>query len=162
MNPAVIAFLAVGLLTAVATIGVVAARSVLHSALALATALLGAAGLFIIFGGEFAGLVQILVYIGAVVVLFMFGIMLTSSRTSKPVNDNDQRGAALVVSIGIFVVLTIATLAAFSGSQIELQSTFPAAAIGEDIFTTWILPFEAVSVLLLAALIGAIVLARKD
>jgi NADH-quinone oxidoreductase subunit J len=149
-------------MTAVATIGVVAAPNVVHSALALAGALLASAGIFILFGAEFVGLSQILIYVGAVVVLFLFGIMLTSGSGSAKVVDNDQRPVALLVSLGIFGVLAAGILAAFGGKQLDLKVAFPTAAVGQAIFTKWILPFEAVSILLLAAVVGAIVLARKD
>jgi NADH-quinone oxidoreductase subunit J len=149
-------------LTAVSSIFVVATRNVVHSALALAAALVGAAGLFILFGAEFVGLAQILIYVGAVVILFLFGIMLTSTVTGEPVVDNDQRGLAALVAAGVFVVLAVGIVAAYGDRQLKLFVAFPTEKLGTALFTKWILPFEAVSVLLLAALVGAIVLARKD
>lgn len=148
--------------SAVATVGVVAFRNVVHSALALAGALLGAAGIFVLFGAEFVGLSQILIYVGAVLILFLFAIMLTSGSTAAKVVDNDQRVVALLVSAGVFVVLAVGILAAFGGRTMRFLVAFPTADIGSAIFTRWILPFEAVSILLLAAVVGAIVLARKD
>lgn len=162
MNPAFLVFLAIAIPAGIATIAVVTTRSVLHAALGLAGALLASAGLFIFFGAEFAGLVQVLVYVGAVVVLFLFGIMLTSSRGNSSVVDNDQRWVAALVALGLFGLLSTSIVATFGGQTLELKHAFPVAAIGTEIFTTWVLPFEAVSVLLLAALIGAIVLARRD
>lgn len=162
MRGLTIAFGFVAALTAVASVGTVVARNILHSALALAAALMGSAALFLLFGAEFVGLVQILVYIGAVVILFLFGIMLTSARAGRPVIDNDQRPVALLVALAVFGVLAAGILTAFGDTQLEMRHAFPTAQIGSDLFTTWVLPFEAVSVLLLAALVGAIVLARKD
>jgi NADH-quinone oxidoreductase subunit J len=136
-------------------------RNVVHAALGLAGALVAAAGLFILFGAEFVGLSQILIYVGAVVILFLFGIMLTASPGIQRV-DNDQRGLAAVVALGVFGVLAFGTLAAFGGRKIDFAVAFPTRELGTQLFTKWILPFEAVSVLLLAALVGAIVLARRD
>jgi NADH-quinone oxidoreductase subunit J len=157
-----IAFWILAGLSAISAIFVVTTRNVVHAALGLAAALLGAAGLFILYGAEFVGLAQILIYVGAVVILFLFGIMLTSAAPGRPVVDNNQRGIALLVSAGVFVVLAIGILAAYGNRPLHLDVAFSTATLGNALFTTWILPFEAVSVLLLAALVGAIVLARKD
>ena len=157
-----IAFWVLAVLSGVSAVFVVATRNVVHAALGLAAALVGAAGLFILFGAEFVGLAQILIYVGAVVILFLFGIMLTSAARGRPVVDNDQRAMALVVSLAVFVVLAVGILASYGGRTLRLDVAFPTAELGNALFTRWILPFEAVSVLLLAALVGAIVLARKD
>lgn len=164
MNLPTIALLLLGALTAVAGVGVVAARNVLHAALALVATLMGVAGIFILLGAEFVGLVQVLVYVGAVVVLFLFGIMLTAARPvgTRPVVDNNQRWMAAAVAFGVFSVLAAGMWAAFHGQTLELKHAFPTTELGLALFTEWILPFEVVSILLLAALIGAIVLARKD
>src|SRR2546425_4417650 len=111
--------------TAVATLGVVVTRNVVHSALALAASLLGAAGLFILFGAEFVGLAQILIYVGAVVILFLFGIMLTSTAPGKPVVDNQQRGVALLVAAGIFAGLAVRILAAHGRRTMHFDVAFP-------------------------------------
>jgi NADH-quinone oxidoreductase subunit J len=148
-------------LTAFSSVFTVTTRNVVHAALGLASALVGAAALFILFGAEFVGLAQILIYVGAVVVLFLFGIMLTSTP-GRPVVDNSQRGLAALVALGIFVVLAVGIFATFGGRRVNFDVAFPTRDLGTDLFTTWILPFEAVSVLLLAALVGAIVLARRD
>ena len=145
-----------------ATVVVVASRNIVHAALGLGAALLAVAGLFILFGAEFVGLAQVLIYVGAVLILFLFGIMLTQARPGPPVVDNDQRPLAALVAVAVFAVLAAGILAAFGGRRFEFEVAFPTERLGTELFTRWILPFEAVSVLLLAALIGAIVLARRD
>jgi len=149
-------------LTAIASLFVVTTRNVVHSALGLAAALVGAAAIFILFGAEFIGLAQILIYVGAVVVLFLFGIMLTSGTGGRTVVDNDRRWLAALVSIGVFVVLAAGMITAYGRQRLEFKVAFPIRELGTELFTNWILPFEAVSILLLAALVGAIVLARRD
>jgi NADH-quinone oxidoreductase subunit J len=149
--------------SAIASIFAVTTRNVVHAALGLAAALIGAAGLFILFGAEFVGLAQVLIYVGAVVILFLFGIMLTSaSGSGQRVVDNDQRGFAALVALGLFGVLTAGILATFGSRTIDFDVSFRTVDLGNALFRTWILPFEAVSILLLAALVGAIVLARRD
>lgn len=157
-----VAFWLLGGLAAVSTLGVVLSRNVVHSALALAAALFGAAGLFILFGAEFVGLAQILIYVGAVVILFLFGIMLTAASPGQAVVDNDQRLLAGLVSLGVFIVLAAGILGSYGRRELKLEVAFSTAKLGNALFTRWIFPFEAVSVLLLAALVGAIVLARRD
>lgn len=149
-------------ITAVGTIGVVTVQNVVHAALALVATLMGTAGIFLLFGAEFVGLVQVLIYVGAVVVLFLFGIMLTAPRTGVKVLDNSQRLLALVASLGVFGVLALSMVNGLRGERLELSVSFPTRELGTALFTTWVLPFEAISFLLLAALIGAIVLARRD
>jgi NADH-quinone oxidoreductase subunit J len=148
-------------LSAIASVFAVTTRNVVHAALGLAAALVGAAGLFILFGAEFVGLAQVLIYVGAVVVLFLFGIMLTATP-GRAVVDNDQRGFAALVALGVFGVLAAGILATFGTRTIDFDVAFTTTELGNALFTTWILPFEAVSILLLAALVGAIVLARRD
>ena len=149
-------------LTGVASVFVVATRNVVHAALGLAAALVGSAVLFILLGAEFVGLAQILIYVGAVVILFLFGIMLTSQARGRPVVDNDQRWLAALVALGVFGVLAVGIVTAYGSQRLRFDVAFPIRELGQDLFTRWILPFEAVSILLLAALVGAIVLARKD
>ena len=150
-------------MSAIASLFAVTTRNLVHAALGLAAALIGAAGLFILFGAEFVGLAQILIYVGAVVILFLFGIMLTASPGgAQRVVDNDQRGFAALVALGVFGVLSAGILVTFGSRTIDFDVAFPTTELGRDLFRTWILPFEAVSILLLAALVGAIVLARRD
>jgi NADH-quinone oxidoreductase subunit J len=156
-----ITFLTFGGLSAVASLFTVTTRNIVHAALGLAGALVGAAGLFILFGAEFVGLAQILIYVGAVVVLFLFGIMLTATP-GKPVVDNSQRGVAALVALAIFGLLAVGIITSFGSQKMDFDVAFPIRELGTSIFTTWILPFEAVSILLLAALVGAIILARRD
>lgn len=161
MLPRQITFLVFAGMAAISSIFTVTTRNVVHAALGLAAALVGAAGLFILFGAEFVGLAQILIYVGAVVILFLFGIMLTSTP-GRAVVDNDQRGLAALVALGVFGVLSLAIVVSFGSQRVNFDVAFPIRELGSELFRTWILPFEAVSILLLAALVGAIVLARRD
>lgn len=143
---------------------VVTARNVVHSALYLVVTLMGAAALYILLFAEFIAWAQVLVYVGAIVVLMLFGLMLTRAPIGSADFDNDQRGLAAIVAGAIFGVTSWIMVRAFEGQTIEftrLEGT-TARRVGEEIFSKYVLPFEVVSVLLLAALVGAIVIARRD
>lgn len=143
---------------------VVTTGNLVHAALYLVGTLMGAAALYLLLLAEFIAWVQVLVYVGAIVVLMLFGLMLTRAPIGKGEFDNNQRPLAGVVALAVFVVSSAILVDAFEGKEINLSTAADPSveALGEAIFSTYVLPFEVVSVLLLAALVGAIVLARKD
>jgi len=141
---------------------VVASRNVVHAALFLVAALGSVAALFLLLGAEFVGWTQILIYVGAIVVLLLFGIMLTRAPMGRMALDNQNRGIGFLVAAGTFGVLTWLIWDAFGDERIPLKQVVRTKEIGVSLFNRFVLPFEAISVLLLAALVGAIVLARKD
>jgi NADH-quinone oxidoreductase subunit J len=151
---------------AVAAIGVVRTKNVVHAALYLVVVLGGGAAQFILLGQEFVAWVQVLVYIGAVIVLFLFGIMLTRAPMHpKDSLDNDLRWPGLVTSLflaGVLGALLIDTYHADKVDKLAPLSPVRTSAVTNSIFQHYIIPFEVVGVLLLGALIGAVVLARKD
>jgi NADH-quinone oxidoreductase subunit J len=158
-----VAFGIIAAAMAVGAIGVVRTQNIVHAALFLVVVLAGGAAQYILLGAEFVAWVQVLVYIGAVIVLFLFGIMLTHAPmhpTEKM--DNNLRAWALLPSLLIAVVLGGLLIDAFGNDKIHLDAPTPNAAITNSIFRVYLIPFEVVGVLLLAALIGAVVLARKD
>jgi NADH-quinone oxidoreductase subunit J len=151
-----------GGLSALAAIAVVATRNVVHAALWLVGVLGGIAVVFLLLGAEFVGWTQILVYVGAIIVLLLFGLMLTAAPIGRSALDNEQRGIAALCAAAVFGVFTYIIWHAFGHAQIPLDQVTRTKDIGQSIFSGYILPFELVSVLLLAALVGAIVLARRD
>jgi NADH-quinone oxidoreductase subunit J len=111
--------------------------------------------------------VQVLIYIGAIVILFLFGIMLTRApMRSEGSMDNSQRLAAAVVSLFLFGVMTALFVDAYGGKEIKLTDDLVligrSGTIASSIFRDYLVPFEVVSMLLLAALVGAVVIARRD
>jgi NADH-quinone oxidoreductase subunit J len=167
--------IAFGLLAAAAVLAalrVVTTQNVVHAALYLVVVLSSIAAIFVLLAAEFVAATQILVYVGAIVVLFLFGIMLTRPVLGRSDNlDNDQRPAAAITAVFLLGVLSFALLDAFGDDELPDLDGVGSAAIaaergtrpvGDAIFSTYLVPFEVVSVLLLAALIGAIVLARRD
>jgi NADH-quinone oxidoreductase subunit J len=119
-------------------------------------------GIYLVLAAEFVAWVQILIYVGAIVVLFLFGLMLTKAPIGREALDNQQRGLALIVAVAILAGLIFLFQDAYSWSTKFRPPPTATAAVGSSIFRHYVLPFEAVSFLLLAALIGAVVLARKD
>ncbi len=158
-----IAFGVIAAIMVFAALRLVTTRNVVHAALFLVVVLGGVAALFLLMGAEFVGITQILVYIGAVVVLFLFGIMLTRTRIGdEEGTDHAKRlpavlAAALVATVTIYAVVT-----GFGDVELPADTRTTTADVADSIFSTYIVPFEAVSVLLLAALIGAIVIARRN
>ena len=157
-----VAFWIIAVAMAAAAIGVVTMKNIVHAALALVVVLAGVAAQYVLLQAEFLGIVQVLIYIGAVIVLFLFGIMLTRAPMRRSLEyDNDQRPLAGAVALLIFGVLAY-LLADEFGDKLHLTTPTQTSAIADSIFRTYVVAFEAVSLLLLAALIGAIVLARRD
>ena len=148
----------------VSAIRVVTTSNVVHAALYLVATLLGAAIMFVLLYAEFVAWVQVLVYVGAIVVLMLFGLMLTRAPIGKGSFDNDQRPLAAICALAVFVVSSVIMVDAFEGQEIDFTRTVGTKVeqVGDAIFSDFILPFEVVSVLLLAALVGAVVIARRD
>jgi NADH-quinone oxidoreductase subunit J len=157
-----VVFLLVGLLTAGAAVLTVTSKNLMHAALYFAVTMGGLAGVFLTLSADFLALVQLVVYVGAVAVLFLFGLMLTRAPIGREALDGQNRGLALGVSGGLFVVLSTLIIGAFSGEGAPEVTGPRIDDIGIAIFADWVLPFELLSMLLLAALIGAIVLARRE
>ena len=145
-----------------AAVRLVTTRNLVHGALYLLAVLAGAAILFLLFLAEFVAWVQVLVYIGAVVVLLLFGLMLTRAPIGNMALDSQTRPLAAVVSLAIFGITSTIIWKTFKGQTIHFAKPNTIDTLGQAIFTRYVLPFEIVSVVLLAALVGAVVLARKE
>jgi NADH-quinone oxidoreductase subunit J len=154
-------FIAAGII--VAALRVVTTNNVVHAALWLVIVLAGAGASFLLLGAEFVGVTQILVYIGAIVVLFLFGIMLTRAPIGREVRLTSKNWpVGVLVALAIAGVLGYTLIDAFGADKIGNDTRQLTAQVSDSIFQDYLLPFEVISVLLLAALIGAIVLARKE
>ncbi len=162
-------FYVLGVITVASAACVILLRRPLHNVLFMILTMIGLAGLFILLNAEFVAMVQLIVYAGAVMVLFLFVIMLLNlDQLPSTVGPKAMRwwiGVALAVC---FLALVIPIIGAFvpsagqgaltGGSAQGLSNT---EIIAKELFTTYLLPFEIASVLLLSAIIGAVVLARK-
>jgi len=158
-----VAFGVLALTMVAAALRMVTTRNVVHAALYLVVVLAGVAGMFILLGAEFVGVTQVLVYIGAIVVLFLFGIMLTKGSFGEDDGvTGERRLVAGLVGLLVFGVMAAALVESFEDAELSRSGPSTTAELADSIFSDYIVPFEAVSVLLLAALIGAIVVARRD
>jgi NADH-quinone oxidoreductase subunit J len=152
-------------------IRVVTTNNVVHAALYLVAVLASVAAQYVLLAAEFVAATQVLIYIGAIVVLFLFGIMLTRAKIGA---DQHLTGpgwwAGAATALVLFAVMAYALIDQFHWTETPMpadpQITYVdgsnTATVSDSIFSTYLVPFEVISVLLLAALVGAIVLARKD
>ena len=160
MLTAVFYFLAA--LTVAAGLGVVFTTNVVHSALALMGTLLGVAAMFVLLGADFIGVVQLLVYVGGILVLTLFAVMLTSRVDVRVSNRAVGRLPAAAVAL---VVLTAMTQAITTATWVAAAPSAPKPTvygIGSAFLGAYVLPFEIASLVLLVALIGAVVVSRKE
>jgi len=161
VNP--IAFLVLAALTVAAALTVVLHRNPVHSALGLVSTLFLLSVQFVGLDAEMVAVLQIIVYAGAVVVLFLFVIMLLNlgvevRRTGGPV----LVGVAVTGAVALAALLVRGVLGRAPTAVAELPAGFGSTtAIGERLFTAYLVPFELTSLLLLVAVIGAVVLAKK-
>ena len=158
-------YLVIGVAVLVCGARVVTTQNVVRAALYLVGTLGGTAGLFLMLGAEFVAWTLVLVYIGAVIVLFLFGTMITRAPMVRDTGlDNPKaRPAAAVVSALLFVTLSYTMVAAFGSTEVaQVGEGTDTRVLGEALLGRFVLPFEIVGFILLAALVGGITIARRD
>lgn len=157
---------ALAVLVAGSGLAAVTSRQVVHAAMWLVVSVGSLAGVYLVLGAEVVALVQVLVYVGAVVVLVLFALMLTRA----PIGRSDDLDSPLAVRVGA-AVAGLGTTALVGGSlllavgddQVVVRAERGRAQqVGEVLFGSWVLPFELLSLLLLAALVGALAISRGD
>ena len=166
-------FLVLAGVALIAALFVLLARNPVHSVLFMLLAFVNVAAMFVLMGAEFVAVIQVLVYSGAILVLFLFVVMLLQ-RGERP--SPVLAGRPLQVPVAVLVGLTLIaelvvmiTTSAVDGGRQGTDTTEAVAAkggniqaLGEQLYTTWLLPFEIASVLLLVAAVGAVFLAREE
>ncbi|WP_018654787.1 NADH-quinone oxidoreductase subunit J [Actinomadura flavalba] len=159
-----VVFLLLGAIAVGAGVLCVTTKQIVHAALWLVVSFGGLAGGYLVLTAEFVAWVQVLIYVGAVVVLLLFGIMLTRAPIGRdPALDSGNRWVALGVALATAALLVTVVIMGFGHAYKEIEPGGGSAdTLGAAVFRTWVLPFEVLSVLLLAALVGAIVLSRSD
>lgn len=147
-------------------LGVVLLSNIVYSAFLLGGVFVSIAGLYLLLNADFVAAAQLLIYVGAVNVLILFAIMLVNKREdfAPMANRWIRQGATALVCAGLFVLLSTMVLATpwsvYTGAAVIGESSI--VKIGEHFFSDFLLPFELASVLLLMAMVGAIILARRD
>ncbi|HSK27182.1 MAG TPA: NADH-quinone oxidoreductase subunit J [Jiangellales bacterium] len=160
-----VAFALMGLVAVGAGLLVVTTPRLVHAGLWLAVSLAALAGCYLLLTAEFVAWVQVLIYVGAVIVVVLFALMLTRAPTGPSAEPTAyRRGLAALVALATAGVLLATLQAGFGGEVIDLEAAEvgDGTATGAALFRTWVLPFEVLSVLLLAALVGAITLSRRS
>ncbi len=148
-----------------AALGVVLLSNIVYSAFLLGGVFISMAGMYILLNAGFVAAAQVIIYVGAVNVLILFGIMLVNKRQDfQPLpNAWFRKGATAIVCLGLFALLSTMVLATpWALSSAPIAGDDATVIIGQHFFSDFLLPFELASVLLLMALIGAIVLARRE
>ena len=152
---------------AAASVFVVAVRNPIYSALALLIMFFHVAGLYVTLHAEFLAAVQIIVYAGAILVLYLFVVMLLNLKQ----DDRYHRQWPMAAAVGVTLIIEAIILTAMKGwttpvipirTETAVEETSNTGAIGDVLYSTYLFPFEVASLILLVAMIGAIILAKKD
>lgn len=156
-------FSILGILCAVSGLMAVTTRHLMHSALWLTVCLATLAGCYLVLGAELVALVQLLVYIGAIIVLVLFALMLTRAPIGRSQEHDTpllQRAAALVIAGSAGVLLGAVLITGVRGGTVQVRggSTY---ALATELFSTWVWPFELLSLLLLLAVVSALAMSRR-
>jgi NADH-quinone oxidoreductase subunit J len=149
--------------TVISALGVALSNNVMYSAFALMGTLLGVAGTFVLLGADFLGVVQLLVYVGGILVLTLFAVMLTHRIADVRVSNRAVGRPLALVLVGAALAWMVKV--ATAASWVVKEATVPeptTRGIGNAFLTDYILPYEIASLVLLVALIGAVVVSRKE
>jgi NADH-quinone oxidoreductase subunit J len=158
-----IAFLILASIAIIGGILLINLRKVFHVVLALSLTFLSIAGIYVLLSAEFLATIQVLIYSGAITILFLFGIMLTPVFDEERKKINRWLFLVLIISVISFgSALYYGILQVDFGNEITNLHESNTEQIGIAMFTKYIIPFELVSILLLVALVGAIIISKKD
>jgi NADH-quinone oxidoreductase subunit J len=148
----------------VASAGMVAfSRNIIYSAFSLLGTFMGVAGLYVFLGADFVAGVQVLIYVGGILVLILFAVMLTHRITDVAITSRTVGRIPALIVIGVFVYLLVQAVKETPWVRVKEVVYAPTTAkIGDLFLDKYLLPFELASIVLLAAMIGAVVLSRKE
>lgn len=168
MNPEIILFIVLALIAAVSSVMMITRSNAVISAVFLVLNFFALAGLYLLLNAQFISVVQIIVYAGAIMVLFLFVLMLirTESEPKVFLDKRPIRLFAILIVVFVFIQIVYLILAGkpsgnLSPDQIKSIDAGTIETIGKELYTNYIIPFEVAGFLLLAATIGAMVLAKK-
>ena len=163
LSLSVAAFYLLAGLAVVGGAGVAFSRNIVYSALSLMASFMGVAGIYVLLGADFVAGVQVLLYVGGVLVLTLFAVMLTQNIADVEVSNRSVgRWPALAIILGVFAVLYRAYGEA-DWQQNELSGALTSTyGVGNALLGEYVLPFEVASIVLLSILVGAVVLSRKE
>ena len=157
-------FYAFAVMTILGAAGCAFSRNIIYSAWSLLFAFMGVAGLYVFLGADFPAVAQVLIYVGGILVLILFAIMLTKQIGEDPKLTNAHLGLPVGAALAAVTVGTLAYMAVMAPWKLTPAPSYQpvSAALGVAFLTDFLLPFEVASVVLLAALVGAVIIARKE
>lgn len=164
MTPVIelVVFLVFAVIVLVSAVAVVAARNLVRAGFWLLPCFLGVAGLFGLLGAYFLAAIQVLIYAGAIMLLLLFVLMLTRDAAQAEAPSHNRQAPWALVAAAVLAVVTAQVAVRYEWPLALAPMPASTRAIGETLLRTYLLPFEVASVLLLAAMIGAIVIARSE
>jgi len=157
-------FYAFAVMTVAGAAGCAFSSNIIYSAWALLFAFMGVAGLYVFLGADFPAVAQVLIYVGGILVLILFAIMLTKQIGEDPKLTNAHLGLPVGAALAVVTVGTLSYMAVMAPWKVVAKPSYEpvSAALGTAFLTDFLLPFEVASVVLLAALVGAVIIARKE
>lgn len=156
-------FYLIALITVVSAGMVAFSRNIIYSAFSLLGTFMGVAGLYVFLGADFVAAIQVLIYVGGILVLILFAVMLTHRITDVEITNRAAGRIPALIVVGVFVYLLIQTVRETPWVKAkEVIYAATTAKIGDAFLYDYLLPFELASLVLLAAMIGAVVLSRKE
>jgi NADH-quinone oxidoreductase subunit J len=150
-------------ITVVSGIIVVNAKNIVHAAFAMLLTFFGVAGIYVLLGADFLAVVQIMVYVGGILILLLFGVMLTNKITNVEIRSGSIQVIPAIIGLAVFaaILFSIMTSTKWRSEQFDIPFT-TTYQIGEVLLSEYVLIFELFGILLLIALIGAASIARRD
>ena len=162
MSAEAVVFYVFAAITVLSAAVVVLARSLIYCAFALLFTFFGVAGLYVLLGADFLAATQLLIYVGGILVLLLFGVMLTHKLYDLDLRSEvTQFPAGIIVAGGLFAILAATALRTRWATGAGRPPSATTAEIGHLFMTQYLLPFEAASILLLVALMGAAMIVRR-
>ena len=156
-------FYLVAIITVGSAVVVAFSRNIIYSAFSLLGTFAGVAGLYIFLGADFVAAVQLLIYVGGILILILFAVMLTHRISDVEITNRAAGRIPAVIITGVFLVLLLQTVRDTPWVKVKEVLYQPTTAkIGDLFLQTYLLPFELASLVLLAAMIGAVVISRKE
>ncbi len=150
-------------ITLVSAVVVVNAKNIIHAAFSLLLTLFGVSGIYILLGADFLAIVQIMVYVGGILILLLFGVMLTNKITNVEIRTGVVYVFPAIIVVGAFtaILFSVITSTNWHTGSFEIPQT-TTKMLGHLLLTDYVLVFELLAILLLIALIGAASIARRD
>jgi len=163
MDVSTAVFYLIALITVVSAAMVAFSRNIIYSAFSLLGTFMGVAGLYVFLAADFVAAVQVLIYVGGILVLILFAVMLTHRITDVAITNRSAGRIPALIIVGVFVYFLIKTIRETPWVKAKTIVFAPTTAkIGDLFLDTYLLPFELASIVLLAAMIGAVVISRKE